>query len=482
MQRDNIKYKQLGPGCSVDVQALLPEHAENPIIIGTRRRSKPSAGLIVESEESFQVGALVSILLEFKGQPFTYRSRGMVSWVVDGSNPLRPHKLGVLIFGMDKLDPDGFLVSMAAASPIPTIETDSIPAPQSPIDTLGSFPEVFPEDEPASGLVAPSPRAPTPVDFISDELIFETGYKESPPTLRGIGPPTDREQAALEADTTPPEETNPGDLVSMCTQDTKIAQWLSTPVAKALPSSGEKAGLEPKTPKKRESRPSVPSTLFAFEKNPLATGLEKVAQNEMAARTSLAPVIPLDEFSLDIDVDFDHSFNAEEKMVEAFEQIHEMYITQDRDSAAAFALVLARSLITTEVGSSMLFSTKKYELYVSAAEGLDAASTINTTRPANQGVAGHVIRTDSTVRVTKKTKRPQFEPDFKENSSLKINNILSAPVQYDGHIIGVIELKNSPRKSGFVEGEANLLSYIGAALGEYIHNSLPLKDDRDSHS
>ncbi len=91
MRKDNVQYKPLSPGCSVEVQALLPEHAENPVIIGARRRAKPSAGLIVESDELFQVGALVSILLEFKGQPFTYRSRGMVSWVVEGSTSERPY-------------------------------------------------------------------------------------------------------------------------------------------------------------------------------------------------------------------------------------------------------------------------------------------------------------------------------------------------------------------------------------------------------
>ncbi len=460
MPKERVRYKTLSPGCAVDVQALPPEHSEGRLVIGGRRRSRPSAGLIVESETVFPVGALIMLDLRFPGQEHTYRSRGMVSWVVQGSDTNDSHKMGVLVFGMDKLDQQNSSESFTSA------ETRTANEPSdAPID------DAFYSIPPSAAKVSVAPTARS----LKTE---DPKHKACPSEVPAAG------HFASDG------------LVFLCASNIKVAKWLGTRT--------ETTSLDP-----GEFSTEPESTAFGCETSNRTAGAIENAPTEMLGEESLLPIyvreldieFPPDgvlehtvkretkpstasvfhkfstaEADIHIEVDFDHQFDSEEKMIEAFEHMHEMYAERDIDGAAKFALCLARNLITCEAGSCLLISTEKYELYVAAMEFPEAGMPIHATRPVTHGATGVAIRTGSPVRISDAENNPLFDSKVDGNYGVETDNLLSASIQYEGHTMGAIELRNSPRKDGFVQGEANLLAYIAAALAEYIHTSLPMRD------
>ncbi|MCP4599657.1 MAG: GAF domain-containing protein [Proteobacteria bacterium] len=168
--------------------------------------------------------------------------------------------------------------------------------------------------------------------------------------------------------------------------------------------------------------------------------------------------------------------SVDEKMIEAFERMQEIYKVRDHDGAAAFVLSLSRELIDCNAGSCMLLSPGNYELYVSAAEGPVADAINNNKVSLTKGIVGFATRSSTVVNVSNPKKDPLFDNELDIKSGFKTLNVLCAPLQYEGRTFGAIELLNSPRKEGFVQSEANILSYLGGALAEYITVSLPSRE------
>ncbi|MBN2715123.1 MAG: hypothetical protein JXX14_04660, partial [Deltaproteobacteria bacterium] len=100
MEGTRISYKAVDPRCDIHVRELNRHKAARRLITANKRKVA-SAGLIVPTPDDISAGALVEIDLSFPGIPLIYRSRGVVDWM-DGT----AGRMGVLVFGMDKLDPN----------------------------------------------------------------------------------------------------------------------------------------------------------------------------------------------------------------------------------------------------------------------------------------------------------------------------------------------------------------------------------------
>jgi hypothetical protein len=161
---------------------------------------------------------------------------------------------------------------------------------------------------------------------------------------------------------------------------------------------------------------------------------------------------------------------------QVFERMHEIYSRRDHDEVAGFALDVAREFIKCEAGSSMLITPGKYELYVAAAQG-EVAGTLRGKRMSlTAGIVGFATRAGAVVTVSDPEHDPRFHNEFDKLTNFKTRNVLCAPLQFEGKTIGAIELLNTPRPTGFLQSEANVLSYIAGAVAEYIDTSLPSRE------
>ncbi|MCP4601128.1 MAG: GAF domain-containing protein [Proteobacteria bacterium] len=413
--------------------------------------------MILESETAFSVGSLVLIDLKFPNQVYTYRSHGVVSWVVEGPGKSRLFKLGVLIFGMDKLDEHGVSLSIAAPSPI---------GRESKIDT----------DPPSESVL----QIPDP-ELIEHISISQKDDKPAPDSV------TQKDPHSIS-----------GELVSLCATDDKIARWLANEPNSA---SSEITDQTLWRPQSFLDEIAKSETIFLSSENvntELAENrakkadhiheiddddLESLSKPEIGESTdndtmSSSPPELLspeqDDLDINIEVDFDHRFDSENKMIEAFERMHHMYMEQDREGAARFALALSCDLVMCEVGRCLLVSPDKYELDVVAYQSPVSEEILHAPRPVSGGVTGFAIRTGVATRVADPENDQLYEQDVDDIDYFETINILSSPIHHHGHTIGAIELRNSPRKGGFVQGEANLVSYIASAMADYVNTILPI--------
>lgn len=167
---------------------------------------------------------------------------------------------------------------------------------------------------------------------------------------------------------------------------------------------------------------------------------------------------------------------VDDRMVQAFERMQEIYSVRNHDSAADFALSLARELIPCEAGSCMLTTPGKYSLYVAAAQGSVKDTIAKKQFSFHEGIVGFATRGSVVINVTDPENDPRFDSSIDMETGFKTKSILCAPIQIDGLAIGAIELLNSQGPSGFNQNEANVLSYLGGALAEYISTSLPSRE------
>ncbi len=167
---------------------------------------------------------------------------------------------------------------------------------------------------------------------------------------------------------------------------------------------------------------------------------------------------------------------VDDAIVRAFERMQDIYSVTRHDDAALFALNLAREFIDCEAASAMLITPGKYELYVAAAQGDAASKLMGKKLSLTKGIVGFATRAGAVITVSDPKNDPRFHAEFDQLSGFITRSIVCAPIQYEGKTIGAVELINSPRESGFLQSEANVLSYIAGAVGEYIDTSLPSRE------
>ncbi len=167
---------------------------------------------------------------------------------------------------------------------------------------------------------------------------------------------------------------------------------------------------------------------------------------------------------------------VDDAIVRAFERMQDIYAVTQHDDAALFALNLAREFIDCEAASAMLITPGKYELYVAAAQGDASSKLMGKKLSLTKGIVGFATRAGAVITVSDPKNDPRFHAEFDQLSGFVTRSIVCAPVQYEGKTIGAVELINSPRESGFLQSEANVLSYIAGAVGEYIDTSLPSRE------
>ncbi len=171
MQETRISYKAVDPRCNINVRELNRHKAARRLITNNKRKVA-SAGLVVPTLADISAGALVEIDLSFPGIPLIYRSRGIVDWMDSAAG-----KMGVLVFGMDKVDPNAVQENPTAREETP------MPAQQ---------------QAEAAAEVAPAPPTAEPEQAIADAAPQVTANEEpAKNTVPGMTMPDEEDVAEL---------------------------------------------------------------------------------------------------------------------------------------------------------------------------------------------------------------------------------------------------------------------------------------------
>lgn len=159
----------------------------------------------------------------------------------------------------------------------------------------------------------------------------------------------------------------------------------------------------------------------------------------------------------------------------AFEQLQQMYTIKSHDKAAEFIRDTVLAAIPSEACAVLLNSPGRDELYLAAEQGFSDVTLNGVRIPTIGGIAGATICMGAVVRVNDPGD-DRLNPDLDLRGNFDVRTMLLAPMAYEGHNFGIIELFNRQTETSFTEEDANILSYVAGAFAEYVCNSLPSRE------
>jgi hypothetical protein len=506
---NQIKYRSIGGGCRCVVRPAVTGFGDVKTIYGSRRRPTPRAGLIVETPLALEIGALVELELIFDDQPFTYRSRGFVSWVFQGGDAAA-RQLGVTITSMDKVDELGVSVSARTAHPVvesilPPSEAPAAAPPEEPVvadETREAIQDVFdvlsmllPDGAAGGGvddLLIPSRDGlPEPYAAIVatpgariDLSVHVPGHGQGRfcyLTTGGAQGGTTGAPLTLAA-----AEEMFGKLTGQRVNVTDAAGALAAADLAALsgvkgPDSElsavigideELASVLCSSMRQIDSPAHFPTAPVRFDPTGLIGGPDEPtpeAPEAPAPPVAAIPMVRISHVPAVPAAPAEPQRSIEERLMAAFQRIEGLYGILDQDDAAAFIVQLARDLIPCQAGACALLVDGAAELHVAAASGVAADERRGERIPAPRGFLGFAIRSAQVAAVTEPAR---IYPQIDQISRMHVTSVLAAPVAAGERVLGAVELLNAPGADGFSVEDGDLLAYLCQSLGEHIAQSL----------
>jgi GAF domain-containing protein len=131
----------------------------------------------------------------------------------------------------------------------------------------------------------------------------------------------------------------------------------------------------------------------------------------------------------------------------------------------------ATDLMNAETSSLMLLDEKTNELTFEVATGDPAAEVAEMRVPADQGVAGWVLKHKKPALVNDVQKDERFYSQIDRASGYKTRSMLAVPLDIRGRVIGVVEMINQREGTGFTERDQEIASAFAAQAAVAIENA-----------
>jgi len=165
-----------------------------------------------------------------------------------------------------------------------------------------------------------------------------------------------------------------------------------------------------------------------------------------------------------------------EILAQVFEEMQDLFLTQNQDQSAAFVLEIARKKIPAEAGSVFLADINTRELYFAAVYGPTAEKLRGQRLHMTKGLVGFAARQGATIAIPDVRQDTRFCDEFDQSTSFITRSVMCSPIQYEGRTYGAIEILNRRGGEPFNESEVSVVSYMARQLAEFIATGLPSVD------
>ena len=202
---------------------------------------------MVELPYAFQVHTLVEMDVKFPDQSHYYRCRGLIEWQSPGETEEKPHKLGIRVMSMEKLDPEGFPMTPPKIQRRPAVATARVSKRvESPLPAPGEAPVPEPppyDPPPAMDYSVPETRTARTTDLkipkareVSEILTSLIGEKIEVQKQKDEIDPDDIAVVGAYKDES-------GRILSLVGTDIALANWLGASLA-MIPKEVAKKDIE----------------------------------------------------------------------------------------------------------------------------------------------------------------------------------------------------------------------------------------------
>ncbi|HKW50789.1 MAG TPA: GAF domain-containing protein [Candidatus Eisenbacteria bacterium] len=153
-------------------------------------------------------------------------------------------------------------------------------------------------------------------------------------------------------------------------------------------------------------------------------------------------------------------------------------LSEDRQRLFREILALAVEQTRAEAGSIMVLDEEEGELRIAFADGLSPDTVRSTRQKLGEGVAGKVAQEGRPLIINERIADPRFR-DTRERS--RISAAMSAPIQLDGRVIGVINVSSNQPDRRFEEQDLARLTEIATQISAILERVIQgLRRDADA--
>jgi GAF domain-containing protein len=131
----------------------------------------------------------------------------------------------------------------------------------------------------------------------------------------------------------------------------------------------------------------------------------------------------------------------------------------------------ASELLQAETSSLMMLDESQRELTFAVATGQTPNSVTESRVPADQGIAGWVLRRGEPAIVNDVTKDPRFYAELDRGSGFTTRSILAVPLKIRDKAIGVVEVINKRSGGSFSSRDQDLATALAAQAAVAIENA-----------
>ncbi len=217
--------------------------------------------------------------------------------------------------------------------------------------------------------------------------------------------------------------------------------------------------------------PSAAALVRAGISNRIFTGLDELAANLGPGRRSDGPEDPaaLEQWG----ELFDEATGTRlGKIQEA------LALSEDRQGLFREVLALAVEQTGADAGSIMILDEEEGELRIAFADGLSPDVVRSTRQKIGEGVAGKVAKDGRPLIINERIKDPRFQTS-RERS--RIAAAMSAPIQLDGRVIGVLNVSSDRSEKRFGERDLERLAEIASQISAILERVVQgLRRDADA--
>jgi len=181
--------------------------------------------------------------------------------------------------------------------------------------------------------------------------------------------------------------------------------------------------------------------------------LEGIVTNSVAPEAPAPQGAPIDEWEREFEV----AAGTGRRLTE----IRDALALSD-DRQRLFREVLALSIAETgaDAGSLMLVDEDEGELRIAFADGLSHDTVRTVRQKIGEGIAGTVAQTGKPLIVNERV----LDPRYKDRERPRIASAMSAPIQLDDRVIGVLNVSSNRQGKRFRDEELDKLLEIGTQI------------------
>lgn len=153
-------------------------------------------------------------------------------------------------------------------------------------------------------------------------------------------------------------------------------------------------------------------------------------------------------------------------------------LSEDRQRLFREILSLAVEQTRADAGSIMVLDEEAGELRIAFADGLSADTVRSARQKLGEGVAGKVAQEGRPLIINEKISDPRFR-DTRERS--RISAAMSAPIQLDGRVIGVLNVSSDRPDRRFTSHDLEKLTQIASQISAILERVVQgLRRDADA--